>query len=100
MYIETSYPRKKGDKAKLEIPVSGNAVLACLKFFYHMYGDAMGSLTVFSGSAVVLNVSGNQGNYWIQADISIHLRNAVSFNDHGALFVIEFYSNMFSILVE
>ena len=80
MYIETSYPRVAGDNAKLALSVSGNGELSCLEFYYHMYGDTMGTLTVFSGSAVVFNTSGNHGNYWIKAEINIHLDNFVSFN--------------------
>ena len=80
MYIETSSPRVAGDNAKLELSVSGNGELSCLEFYYHMYGDTMGTLTVFSGSAVVFNTSGNHGNYWMKAEITIHLDNFVSFN--------------------
>ena len=80
MYIETSFPRVAGDNAKLEFSVPRNGGLSCLEFYYHMYGDTMGTLTVFSGSAVVFNASGNHGNTWIQADITIHLDSIVSFN--------------------
>ena len=66
MYIETSSPRVAGDNAKLEISVSGKGELSCLEFYYHMYGDTMGTLNVFSGNTVVFNLSGNQGDYWIK----------------------------------
>ena len=80
MYIETSWPRVAGDNAKLELSVPGNGELSCLEFYYHMYGDTMGILAVFSGSAVVFNASGNHNNTWKKAEISIHLDNIVSFN--------------------
>ena len=80
MYIETSSPRVAGDNAKLEFSVPGNLGLFCLEFFYHMYGDTMGTLTVFSGSGVVFNASGNHGNTWIKAEITIPLDSVVSFN--------------------
>jgi len=80
MYIEASSPRVAGDNAKLEFSVSGNGEPSCLEFYYHMYGDTMGTLTVFSGSVVVFNVSGNHGNYWKKAERTIHLDNIVSFD--------------------
>ena len=80
MYIETSPPRVEGDNAKLELSVSGNGELSCLEFYYHMYGDTMGTLNVFSGGAIVFNVSGNHGNHWIKAEITIKWNGIVSFN--------------------
>lgn len=62
MYIETSSPRVAGDNARLDMSVSGNGELSCLEFYYHMYGDTMGALNVFSGNKVVFSLSGNQGN--------------------------------------
>ena len=78
MYIETSLPRGQGDNAKLQVSVPGNGAAACLDFFYHMYGDTVGTLNVYSGNELVFNVSGNQSNYWIRARKTIYLRNNVS----------------------
>ena len=78
MYIEVT-PRRQGDNAKLQVSVPGNGAAACLVFFYHMYGDAIGTLNVYSGNQLVFSVSGNQGNYWIQARKTIYLRHSVSF---------------------
>ena len=78
MYIETS-PMRQGENAKLQVSVPGNGAAACLVFFYHMYGDAIGTLNVYSGTELVFIVSGNQGNYWIRARKTIHLRHNVSF---------------------
>ena len=86
MYTETSSPRGQGDNAKLQVSVSGNGAAACLVFYYHMYGDTIGALNVYSGNDLVFNVFGNQGNYWIQARETIYLRNSVSYikvNFHG-----------------
>ena len=80
MYIETSSPRVEGDNAKLELSVSGNGELACLEFYYHMYGDTMGTLNVYSGNALVFNASGNHSSHWIKANITIQLDGNVSFN--------------------
>ncbi|XP_078351329.1 MAM and LDL-receptor class A domain-containing protein 1-like [Oculina patagonica] len=79
MFIETSSPRVAGDNAKLELPSSGNGGLSCLEFYYHMYGDTIGTLNVFSGNAVVFNRSGNHGNVWIKEEITIYLNNTVTF---------------------
>ena len=78
MYIEAS-PVRQGENAKLQVSVSGDGAAACLVFFYHMYGDAIGTLNVYSGTELVFIVSGNQGNYWIRARKTIHLRHKVSF---------------------
>ena len=80
MYIETSYPRVAGDNAKLVLSVSGNGELSCLKFYYHMFGFTMGTLSVYSGNTVVFNISGDQGNYWIEARRTINLYSTVSLN--------------------
>ena len=79
MYIETSSPRVAGDNAKLELSVSGNGELSCLEFYYHMYGDTMGTLNVYSGNAVIFSLSGNQGDYWRKAERTIYLHSTVSF---------------------
>ena len=78
MYIETSSPRRQGDNAKLQVSVSGSGAAACLEFFYHMYGDTIETLNVYSGNELVFSVSGNQGFYWIPAMKTIYLRNNVS----------------------
>ena len=78
MYINSDYPRKTGDKVRLEIPIAGNRSLACLKFWYHMNGSDLGSLTVFSGNAMVFNASGGHSNHWIKATRNIYLDNTVS----------------------
>ena len=78
MYIETSSPRRQGDNAKLQVSVSGNGAAACLVFYYHMYGDTIETLNVYSGRELVFNISGNQGFYWIRAMKTIYLRNNVS----------------------
>ncbi len=78
MYIETSSPRVTGDNAKLELSVSGSGELACLEFYYHMYGVTMGTLNVFSGNVTVFSVSGNHGGIWIMAKRNIYLNKTVS----------------------
>jgi len=72
LFIETSSPRQRGDKAELgtnkAIPLKAGAFLA---FDYHMYGSSMGSLKVFADSDEVFSKSGNQGNTWVAANIPL-----------------------------
>ena len=74
MYIETSRPRVQGDNAKLNSPLlqfSGNT---CLRFFYHMHGSTIGTLNVIiSGFITVFSASGNKGNKWNEARITVSL---------------------------
>ncbi len=79
MFIETSYPRVAGDNAKLELSVSGNGELSCLEFYYYMYGNTVGTLTVFSGNVTVFNETGNRGQDWMEAKRTISLNKTVRF---------------------
>ena len=78
MYIEASSPRVGGDNAKLELCVSGKGQPSCLTFYYHMYGSAMGTLSVFSENEEVFRASGNHGEKWIEARRTIYLDETVS----------------------
>ena len=78
MFIETSSPRVAGDNAKLELSVSGNGEVSCLEFYYHMYGDTMGTLTVFSGNVAVFSASNSHGNKWIEVKRDFYLNKTVS----------------------
>ena len=48
MYIETSYPRKQGQKARLLSPAYTDNSDICVKFWYHMYGNGIGTLNVYA----------------------------------------------------
>ena len=80
MYIETSSPRSYGDKAKLLFSppsaVSGN--FSCLRFYYHMYGATIHRLNVINGNTTVFTKSGQQGNVWIHAEVTVFVQNNVS----------------------
>ena len=77
MYIETSSPRKLGDKAVLQsklypAPINGR----CLHFYYHMYGEHMGTLKVLlspdGGPETPLwEKSQDDGNQWLLAQVQI-----------------------------
>ncbi|EDO39436.1 predicted protein, partial [Nematostella vectensis] len=83
-YVEASEPRMPGDKAILVGPVLRGQV--CMRFKYHMYGDHVGSLTVYKhGSGVqrhqMWRRTGNRGNIWRDA--------YVNFRCDGPLFQVE-----------
>ena len=79
VYIETSSPRRPGESATLVSPTylkPRNNSACKLNFAYHMYGASIGSLAVVikpvGGVAKVLtNMTGNRGNLWRSASISI-----------------------------
>ncbi|CAH3170581.1 unnamed protein product [Porites evermanni] len=79
MYIETSFPRRPGDKAKLVLTVPNNRETSCLSFYYHMYGATVGTLNVYSGNSKVFNISGHQSNNWIMVERNIILNGLVIF---------------------
>lgn len=73
--IETSSPTQPGDRARLESIVfdGTNGYARCFRFWYHMYGDAVGSLNIylFNGSfAPLWSLSGNRGNEWYEGQVS------------------------------
>ena len=90
MYIETS-STLRGNNAKLQVSVPGNGTLGCLTFYYHMYGLTMGSLIVLSGNATVFKETGNHGNYWRNASITITSGQTVSLT--GAVIFAYFTRN-------
>ncbi|KAK2561818.1 MAM and fibronectin type III domain-containing protein 1 [Acropora cervicornis] len=81
MYIETSSPRSYGDKAILSFSppgLFGIRKVSCLKFYYHMYGATINRLNVFNGSSIVFTKSGQQGNRWLYAEVTVFVQNTVS----------------------
>ena len=74
LYIETSFPRQPGDKARVIFKVFR---VNCLQFWYHMWGADIGQLkvyhTTFQPSSVVPHLAwhlqGNQGDAWKLAQV-------------------------------
>ena len=79
MYIETS-SCQYGENAKLEFSVSSSdiAKLSCLTFYYHMFGATINTLNVYNGNTEVFTKSGNQGNVWLFANVTMTLQSKVS----------------------
>ena len=75
MYIETSYPRRNGDKATLISPDIISSLPSCLSFNAHMYGKDINRLRidmVQGGSrTMLLETIGNQGNKWHSYDVDL-----------------------------
>jgi len=83
MYIEASWPRNQGDIARL---TSGRLSIQtsyrwCLNFWYHMFGNNMGTLRVKqkhlpqTGKPYVRSVSyatGNRGDNWLFQQIQLN----------------------------
>ena len=78
MFIETSFPRKRGDRARLESevfpPTPSNG--RCMQFWYHMNGSHIGTLNVYmrvygQSESKLWSLSGDQGKAWNSARVSI-----------------------------
>lgn len=78
MYIETSWPRKPGDYARLTSPLhdpsDGNG--KCLIFWYHMKGNGIGRLNVYikKGNNIgkaMFSESGNKGDDWNRGMVTV-----------------------------
>ena len=82
MYIETSHPRKNGDKAKIEkggLRFSGNT---CIRFFYHMFGRDIDTLKVLVAGKNVFELKGAKGNMWKEANVKVPLNGIYPVSIH------------------
>ena len=77
LYIETSKPREPGDYAVLQSKLFLSSKERCLQFYYHMYGDHIGTLkvtyspTILSNDVTIWEKSQNQGNQWHLARVNL-----------------------------
>ena len=75
MYVDAS-SRKPGEKARLLTPLMPKTTSKCFEFWYHMYGSAVRSFNLYkkTGSSVGVRIwskSGNQGDEWLAARVSV-----------------------------
>ena len=75
LYIESSLPRNKGDKAFFETQIVPS-FYNCLTFDYHMYGKNMGRLNIYSQlendrEILKWRLGGDHGNQWHQARVPV-----------------------------
>lgn len=82
MYIETSAPRKQGDKALLLSPtLTPTTGSKCFSFWYHMYGRNIGSLTITArkigdkSGTLAWSKTIQQGNRWNRGEATIPAEN-------------------------
>ena len=77
MYIETSEPREPGDYAVLQSKLFLSSKERCLQFYYHMYGDHIGTLKVIyspdilNSNVTIWEKSQNQGDQWHLARVNL-----------------------------
>ena len=73
-YIEASFPRKENDTARLLSPVL--TLSQCLNFWYHMYGQHVNRLNVYTKTAKKMNLAwskyGSHGNQWRAAHVFLN----------------------------
>ncbi|CAF4086941.1 unnamed protein product, partial [Rotaria sordida] len=77
-FIESSYPQKIGDKARLISRTFQPSVTECrMIFYYHMLGKDMGQLNVYirfySNGPLqkIYGISGERGNVWIRHELKL-----------------------------
>jgi len=91
MYIETSYPIKTGQKARILSQDFAPTTRRCVDFWFHMYGATVGTLNIYvktglgnstKSESIIWALSGNFGDQWMngQAPIQSTQRYQVSFS--------------------
>ena len=88
MFIDSSIPSRKGQKARI-ISVtktkSSNSV-HCLRYAYYMYGDNVGDLNMYIGSPGSLppnpsfTLTGSKGNQWFRQQLTVTFNINLDFN--------------------
>ncbi|XP_031568761.1 MAM and LDL-receptor class A domain-containing protein 1-like [Actinia tenebrosa] len=80
IYLESSNPFVAGNKARLLSRQYQTSTAVCLHFWYHMFGDTIGSLTVYidneHGRSKIWEIKGNQGNEWKNANVPIKSKSS------------------------
>lgn len=81
IYIETSYPAKKNDTARLSSPRIADLSTKCLTFYYHMKGRHIDTLNVLAINDSnyeyqLFSKSGNQGTKWKEAKFNLQMSEA------------------------
>ncbi|KAM9332638.1 MAM and LDL-receptor class A domain-containing protein 1 [Pholidichthys leucotaenia] len=74
LYLESSFPQAVGDTARLTGPLLSSRSSKCkMRFYFHMSGDGVGTLSVFTQSQghqhLLLSLTGDQGNYWQMREV-------------------------------
>ncbi|KAJ0022846.1 hypothetical protein NQD34_014980 [Periophthalmus magnuspinnatus] len=69
LYLEGSFPQAAGDVAQIVGPLFSHRSKLCkMRFYVHMSGEGIGTLSVFilseGQSSLQMNLTGDHGNYW------------------------------------
>ena len=97
MYMESSWPSRKNDNARiLSRTVQANS-RSCLVFYYFMYGRTMGRLSVFARDrfseeeTLIWSLKEDQGRGWKEAKVPLNLVNSSPFQVISPLSLYIFY---------
>ncbi|KAM6977638.1 MAM and LDL-receptor class A domain-containing protein 1 [Aplochiton taeniatus] len=76
LYLESSFPQAAGDHASISGPLMSSRSKECkMRFYLHMSGVGIGAMAVLQKTdgqtRLLLNVTGNQGNYWQSREIQL-----------------------------
>ncbi|XP_011487300.1 MAM and LDL-receptor class A domain-containing protein 1 [Oryzias latipes] len=76
LYLESSFPQAISDTARIIGPLLSSRSSSCkMRFFVHMSGDGIGTLSVFikfdGHLDLLLELTGDQGNYWQMREIPL-----------------------------
>ena len=76
VFIETSSPRRQGDKARLlSQQFNGTNAGSCFTFWYHMYGFTIGTLNLYQvvgqTETLIWTLSGDKGNSWFSGQVPV-----------------------------
>ncbi|XP_019632083.1 PREDICTED: MAM and LDL-receptor class A domain-containing protein 2-like [Branchiostoma belcheri] len=91
MYTEASSPQSPGDVARLTSHLYlNNSIGQCLDFWYHMYGNQIGTLNVYARTGSTMSnalwfMSADQGNQWNRAQVDLPVDAAYQVVFEGVL---------------
>lgn len=76
LYLDGSFPQTIGHTAQIVGPLFRYCSRDCKMVFYvHMSGDGIGTLNVYMSTninrSLLLNLTGNQGNYWSRQELPL-----------------------------
>ena len=90
IFIETSAPRRRGQKAWLQSAIFSptGSTPRCLHFWASMYGSGIGSLNVYLANnqstpgTKLWSLAGNQGRNWFSGQVSLQSNQQYTVSPH------------------
>ena len=90
MYIESSSPRKMNDTASIMSPLIRSTKQCAMRFYYHMYGEHIGTLNVYrkvgNVQTLLWTVSGDNGRQWLKKTIPLSASSTGFYVSLSAIF--------------